>query len=759
MTKSKNTPVIYLTKFIFAAILCGLFLFSLPSQANDNVTFAKSKYNLSLTTKEQQFIADHPILRLGVGVAFPPFQYVETQKDQPEFKGMVSDYLSLLEKRIGIKLEPVLGISFNTALQLGKNGEIDLFPCIADTPERRKYLNFTEPYLSYPLVIITREKTPFVGGINDLKGLKFATVKALATYSKMQNEYPDLNLQFHFAKNIGAVLEAVSLGKADACIANLAVASYLINKRGLHNLQVASPTPWGDNKLTMGTRKDWPELTSILQKGLDSISREEKNKISQHWISLKYDSVIGTSEVWKITIQISIVIAFIIGIILYWNRRLSAEIKEHIKTDKRLKKSEEQFRTIFEYSPVPILEKDMSGLLPIFKTLKEQGVTNFAAHFENHPADLRKCLECIRIVRLNKASVELYKAESKEYLRDNLAKIFTERTWSTFANHIVALAEGKKHHIEEIQAANLYGEQLTILSYLDVIDGYEDSLKKVLVTSVDITQKKKYEETIIQAEKMMSVGGLAAGMAHEINNPLAGILQGVQNIIRRLSPDYPANINAAEKAGVPLPHVLNYLESRRIIKTLNGISNSGERAAQIIRNMLTFSQPSKECPAYHDANLLLDKMLDVVSSDYNASKRYDFRNIEIVREYDPKARNTYCIQNELEQVVLNLFKNASQAMAEKSYSGESPKLSLRTTVLKGSVAIEIEDNGPGLDAAVRKRIFEPFFTTKQPGVGTGLGLSVSYFIITENHRGTLEVLSEPGKWTRFIITLPSKSHP
>ena len=113
-----------------------------------------------------------------------------------------------------------------------------------------------------------------------------------------------------------------------------------------------------------------------------------------------------------------------------------------------------------------------------------------------------------------------------------------------------------------------------------------------------------------------------------------------------------------------------------------------------------------------------------------------------------------CDKGKIQQVVLNILKNGAQAMAQHPGPEGSPCFELRTRRDGNYVCMEIEDNGPGIEAAVRKRIFEPFFTTKEIGVGTGLGLSVSYFIIRENHRGSLEVRSQPGRGACFIVRLP-----
>ena len=154
---------------------------------------------------------------------------------------------------------------------------------------------------------------------------------------------------------------------------------------------------------------------------------------------------------------------------------------------------------------------------------------------------------------------------------------------------------------------------------------------------------------------------------------------------------------------------------------------------------------------------LLDKALELALSDYDLKKKYDFKRIAILREYAPDVSRVVCNRTEIEQVLLNLLKNAAQAMATGARRPEKPSISLRTALEDGFVRIEVEDNGPGMDEATRRRVFEPFFTTKPVGEGTGLGLFVSYFIVVTNHEGRIDVLSSPGKGTCFVIRLPAPS--
>jgi PAS domain S-box-containing protein len=277
----------------------------------------------------------------------------------------------------------------------------------------------------------------------------------------------------------------------------------------------------------------------------------------------------------------------------------------------------------------------------------------------------------------------------------------------------------------------------------------------VLGLARDITERKRLQEMMIQSEKMLTVGGLAAGVAHEINNPLAGILQNAQVVLTRTSPDLPANRSAAERCGTTIEQIRAYMEDRRILEMLDFIRASGERAAKIVRNMLAFSRTGpRTAKSPHDLRKLMDRTIELARSDYDLKKRYDIREVEIVREYAPDVPDVAVDDTEIQQVFFNLLKNASQALGEQPHAVDLPRIVIRIAQQGDAVRVEVEDNGPGIPEADRRRIFEPFFTTKEPGAGTGLGLFVSYFIITSDHGGTISVESVPGKGTKFIVMLP-----
>jgi PAS domain S-box-containing protein len=271
----------------------------------------------------------------------------------------------------------------------------------------------------------------------------------------------------------------------------------------------------------------------------------------------------------------------------------------------------------------------------------------------------------------------------------------------------------------------------------------------------DVTERTRIQELMIQTEKMMSVGGLAAGMAHEINNPLGIITQAAQNIERRVSPELPANRKAAEELGVSLEGLNAYLEKRQIPEFIGSIREASLRASRIIANMLQFSRCAGTTIQPASLGVIIEQALELAGGDYDLKKKFDFRSIEIIRDYAPDMPEVPMVAVEMEQVMLNLLKNAAQAMILNP-PDRRPRLTLRLRREEKYALIEVEDNGPGMEEEVRRRVFEPFFTTKEPGMGTGLGLSVSYMIVTQNHKGLMEVKSKSGKGACFRVRLPLK---
>lgn len=269
----------------------------------------------------------------------------------------------------------------------------------------------------------------------------------------------------------------------------------------------------------------------------------------------------------------------------------------------------------------------------------------------------------------------------------------------------------------------------------------------------DITERKRMQEIMMQTEKMLTVGGLAAGMAHEINNPLAAILQNIQNLQRRLSPGLAANDRVAAEFCLDFEAMQCYLKRRGIFELLAMVEAAGTRVAGIVEKMMFFSHRESALLEAVRLDELLDQAVDLVGCDYDLKKRCDFRGEQIVREYDPAVPAVVMNRNEMEQAMINLLRNAVDALVP-SREGETPRITIRT-VLDGSWAcVEIEDNGCGMTPEVRRRLFEPFYTTKKVGVGTGLGMAVAYAVVVKKHHGGIKVDSTPGRGSKISVRLP-----
>ena len=310
----------------------------------------------------------------------------------------------------------------------------------------------------------------------------------------------------------------------------------------------------------------------------------------------------------------------------------------------------------------------------------------------------------------------------------------------------------RERRIEKNSRVASNGNGATRYSDITIYPLIANGVEGAVIRVDDITDRVRIEEMMIQTEKMMSVGGLAAGMAHEINNPLAGIMQNIQVLGLYLLEDTERNRRMAEQCGIRPDALREFLSRRDIPAIIDNIMTSGRQAAKIVDNMLSFSRKSEHRFSSAAIPDILDRSIDLAAKDYDLKKKYDFRKIRISRRYHDDLPGVMCEPGQIQQVFLNILKNGAQAMSMAA----TPDPSFELTVRRDGewIVVEIADNGPGMDEDTRRRAFEPFFTTKEVGVGTGLGLSVSYFIVVENHGGRMEVASSPGRGARFIIRLP-----
>jgi signal transduction histidine kinase len=261
------------------------------------------------------------------------------------------------------------------------------------------------------------------------------------------------------------------------------------------------------------------------------------------------------------------------------------------------------------------------------------------------------------------------------------------------------------------------------------------------------------EEQLLISEKMTTIAGLAARVAHEINTPLSGILQSIQLIEMGFDPSRDDNQQLAAECDINLSKVQDYLQKKDLTYFLSGIRNSANSAAHIIADLLQFSRPQESDLARVSLAELIGRSIELAKTDYSLKKEYNILNVKFIQQDSSENLQLYCVAMELEQVFINLIKNSCQAMVEQK-GFRDPQIILRTKRCGSMVVIEFEDNGPGMDEGTSLQVFDPFFTTKEVGKGTGLGLSVAYSIINEKHGGSIRVEKTSYEGTQFTIELP-----
>ncbi|WP_462270169.1 transporter substrate-binding domain-containing protein [Desulfobacter sp.] len=284
--------------------------------------------SIQLTPTEKAWLDRHPVITIAGPRSFPPFHYYEEGK----LKGLSADYITQIAANLGLKLRILADLPWPQVLESVQHGEIDLIACIAKTAERETFLDFSVPYLTFPLVIITRDNSPVMSGIEDLQGKTLAMVpKTLVPewLSRDGIEFSPLYVQSPLH-----VLEAVAFSRADAAIENLAAANYLIYQNGLANLKIAAPTPYDKYRLYMAVPKGHQALLSIIDKALPTIAPRQKNDIRNHWLSVKYDYGVNPKDVFRYIFLILLFALGVIFIVLFRSHRLAKETRERKKAEK-----------------------------------------------------------------------------------------------------------------------------------------------------------------------------------------------------------------------------------------------------------------------------------------------------------------------------------------------------------------------------------------------------------------------------------------
>lgn len=288
---------------------------------------------ITWTPEEQHWIDKHQKISFGYEPHWEPYEIYESG----EYSGIVSEYLKIISKETGITFTPIPDLTWNESLNGLKNGTIKMVPCCAITPERRKYLSFSNVYIDDPIVIVTREDGPYVSKLSDLQGKSVALSHNYYTIELIKEKYSDI--QINEKETIESCLQSVINGESVAFVGNLNVITYYMNNMGYGNLKVAGTTDLEAGEIAMAVNPEWEMFPQIVNKVLNRISSKEKHEIRKEWIAQSKMSSFfsGNSLIWFIVITASLVIGF--SILYYWNKVLRKIVKRKKLTEQQLKES------------------------------------------------------------------------------------------------------------------------------------------------------------------------------------------------------------------------------------------------------------------------------------------------------------------------------------------------------------------------------------------------------------------------------------
>jgi len=324
-----------------------------------------------------------------------------------------------------------------------------------------------------------------------------------------------------------------------------------------------------------------------------------------------------------------------------------------------------------------------------------------------------------KVIRANVALARRLKTIPQKVIGRYCSEIYNPSVSSSIPCHHTRALKSKAVVVEEVALPSMDGEfQVSVSPWYD----RNNRLAGSIHVAKDISNEKLLQQQLIQSEKLSAIGELISGIAHELNNPLTGVMGYSQLLQLREDLDDRAKDNLLK------------------------INNLALRCQKIVQNLLSFARKQKPERTLSDINEILEKTVELRSYEMQVN------NIQISRELDRHLPKTIADAHQLQQVFLNILTNGEQAMLETHGKGHI-QICTRTNSQKTRIFVEITDDGPGIPESHLTRIFDPFFTTKEVGKGTGLGLSLSYGMIKE-HGGNIYARSGLGKGATFTIELP-----
>ena len=665
--KKKNFFIMLFTISLLIIFINKLTL----NQYNVNIIqyFYKSQ---PLTNEEKKWLDNHGAIIYGADQNSPPLRYVDNETKQ--YKGVSVDLIQALSIELGveIKFKPQV---FKDALVSLTNSQIDLFDIFPSVERSKNYL-FSDPIYNLRGIILLPANNTSIKTYMDLKGKKVALVNGDYAVEYLNSNVPGVN--YYKTDDMQHAIELLMAKKVDCVVGDEPVISYFIASLKFKDNTKIIDKPLYEKGVVLAIPKSEGELLNIINKGVLSIKKKKvAEKIQQKWFGIS--APISKDEISnKVLVYIGLGIflfLLIFYILYYWNEKLKKEVNRQTE---ELFLSKNDLEIIFD------------------------GVTYFMVVVDKN----------FNILNANRAFCNYAKIIKANVLHMNCSD-FPQILYNESTKNLIHQSFSQSTELNlEINVQDKIYE----IGTFPLVDKNKKIIKLLLAIK-DITELKINEKRLLQSDKMAAVGQLAAGVAHEIRNPLGLIRNYTYLLKKQLEP-----------------------ENKKVSKSINIIETSVDRASSIINNLLNFSRMSSYDKEKINIKEFIQNLLSL------ESKELDTHDIKLILEC---SENTICNINleSLKHILINLISNSIDAMEQGGV------LKIECYRNPDKLCIIVSDTGIGIDERNLDNIFHPFFTTKPPGKGTGLGLYIAYNEV-QKFGGEIKVVSGVDNGTTFTLTLP-----